>query len=111
MKNEALWRQTIKSWATKESWEAQRKWIRAFHKALFNPLGLAPKAMEILGEIPDLVEKPEADPSILSQLRSAKRADPLNIPLLTEALFEAQRKAPNASQGTQRKWRKALGFG
>jgi len=51
------------------------------------------------------------DPSLLSQLQLAKRTDPLNTPWLVEALLEAQRKAPNASPATQRKWRKVLGLG
>lgn len=67
--------------------------------------------MDLLGERPELAEAPPPDPSILSQLRAGRRVDPFNIPMLTEAYMEANRKAPNASEGTRRKWRKAIGLG
>lgn len=109
MKNERMWREVVKSYCTKESWQAQRKWDRDLLKVLFRGI-TGTKAMDLLGERPELEERPAADPSVASQLREARAADPFNTPMLTEAYMEALRKCPDASEGTKRKWRKIIGL-
>ncbi len=51
-----------------------------------------------------LVQSPK-DPSLLSQLRERSGLEPADQ---MKAYLEACQKAPNASEGTKRKWRKAL---
>ena len=50
------------------------------------------------------------DPSLRSQLGLIKQMDPLNHPLQLQSYLEACSKAPDASEGTRRKWRKTLGL-
>jgi hypothetical protein len=53
------------------------------------------------------VEKPP-DPSLRSQLHQVMEADPLNKPFQIQCYLEALQKAPGASEGTKRKWRKTI---
>lgn len=114
-KNEAQWRQILKSYTTPESLRAYRKWLKSLPLKLW-VVGNLPKEeqepayLKLMGTAPELEERSPADPSVASQLRKAVRADSLNKPLLTEAYLEACRKAPEASEGTRRKWRRIIGL-
>jgi hypothetical protein len=50
------------------------------------------------------------DPSLASQLHLIRQTDPLNHSLQLDSYLEACKKAPDASEGTKRKWRKSLGL-
>lgn len=52
----------------------------------------------------------ERDPSLRSQMYQVQEADPLNKAQNLQMYLDAAKKAPGASEGTKRKWRRALGL-
>lgn len=52
-----------------------------------------------------LVPKRSTDPSLLRQLQERSHLEPADQ---MKAYLDACQRAPNASEGTKRKWRKAL---
>ena len=67
--------------------------------------------MDLLGPKPELVERPEADPSITSQLRFVYAHNRFDRASHMRAYMDAIQKAPDVSEGTKRKWKKALNLG
>lgn len=106
MRSQALWTSMLKSSVTKESW---RNWRSALRE-----LGKSQSKEEWLRKLPgvelmfqNLESAPPPDPSLRDQLLEVRNFDPTNQQQLTDAYLDAIRKAPDASEATKRKWRKA----
>ena len=95
-KSARIEKEILKSYASKESWKKFRAALRDVEKARTLEDYAARMAL-----VPELEER-RVDPSLRDQLRQANNA--------TAAYLDACRKAPDASSGTKRKWRKVLGL-
>jgi len=81
-----LWRDVLKSLATRESWDKARR-----------------------VEDEDLLEeRPPRDPSLRDQLCQLTATE--QPAQWYDSYLDACRKAPDASEGTKRKWRRAIGL-
>jgi len=107
--SQALWKRILKDATTPESWRAWRTALRELQKA--KSLGEFQKRLvEVEARWAEMEQRKAPDPSLRSQLQAVRAANPFDPPLCTEAYFDACRKAPDASEGTKRKWRRAVGL-